>query len=253
MQQGLSLPKGSVGLSLASRPFSQLSGLGGSALPNPLSCPQLWAVSLPGLWAAFARLAGSASPRRLREGVGGGGAEARRGRALSAPPTPQPPLSTGCWGRWQERRAPPAAGGEGWGKRKTGAPAWIRADRALQKGDGLCFPPAPWELQSGPRCPDCLAPLWDLAASARPPGGHDPSAVRGAPPGSPAACHRRRALDRYDGRSFSSADEGGSRGRSAGGHAGGVEGAASTLTFHWAEWEAPVGLMGRGIGRSVGT
>ena len=110
-----------------------------------------------------------------------------------------------------------------------------RANCALQKGAGLCFPPAARELQSGPHCPDRLAPLWDLEAPARPPGGHDPSAVRGAPPGSPAAHHRRRALHRYDGRSFARAGEvgvggGGWLGRPAGGHAGGLEGAASTWT-----------------------
>lgn len=123
-----------MGLSLASRPFYQLSGPGGSAPRSPLSCPQLRALSSPGLRGAFARLASSARPRAAARGRRG---RRRGGGGLCPPPTP---LSAGCWGRWQERRAPPAAGGEGWGRHKKGVPAWIRANRALQKGDGTVLP-----------------------------------------------------------------------------------------------------------------
>lgn len=45
----------------------------------------------------------------------------------------------------------------------------IRANRALQKAAGPCFPSAPRELQSGGLRPGRLAPLWGLAAPARPP------------------------------------------------------------------------------------
>lgn len=237
-----------MGLSLASRPFYQLSGPGGSAPRSPLSCPQLRALSSPGLRGAFARLASSARPRAAARGRRG---RRRGGGGLCPPPPPPFQPAAGAGGRNAAHRQPRGAR-DGGGTRR-GCPHGLEPTALFKRVTGLCFPPASRELQSGPRCSDRLAPLWDLAAPARPPGGHDPSAVRGASPGSPAARHRRRALDRYDGRSFSSAGEGGSRRRSAGGHAGGVEGAASTLTFHWAEWEAPVGLRGRGLGCSVGT
>lgn len=177
----------SAGLALASRSPPPVLGVRAT---HPLSSTLLGAISPPRHRAVLARLPRSTKPAPVRQGAGGGGA------AGAGSVTPPPPSQPGCWGQWQERRAPPATRGVGWGRQKTGTPARIRANRTLQKAAGPRFRPAPRELQSGRRCPGCVAPLRGLAAPARPPGGHDPSAPRSAPPGSPAARCSRRALGR---------------------------------------------------------
>lgn len=115
---GLSFPKASVGLSLVSQPLSQLSGPGGSKPPNRLSSPQLWAVSLPGALAAFARLAGRARPRAAARGRRG---RRRSGGGLCPPPPPLQPAA-GAGGRSAAHRQPLGAGdGGGWrGERPQG-------------------------------------------------------------------------------------------------------------------------------------
>lgn len=105
--------------------------------------------------------AGQRGPVRLPEGPGGGGAA---GAGSVAPP---PPLPAGLPGPVAGAPRTTSRGGGGWGRQGRGAPALIRANRALQKGVGQCFPPAPRELQSGPRCPGRRVRLRGLAARAR--------------------------------------------------------------------------------------
>lgn len=78
--------------------------------------------------------------------------EARQGRALSLEAA-----------RWASGRsgAPPPAGGVGWGRRRRGAPAATRANRALPKGVAAALPS---RAPGTSKRPALRAALWDPEA-----------------------------------------------------------------------------------------
>lgn len=82
-------------------------------------------------------------------------AEARQGRALSLE------AARGASGR---SGAPPAAGGVGWGRRRRGAPAATRANRALPKGVAAALPSRAPGTSKRPAPQGRPAALWGPAA-----------------------------------------------------------------------------------------
>lgn len=159
-------------------------------------------------------------PARQRQATGGyqraQGAEARQGRALSpspAPPAPTAPLqlAAGVSG-WSAAHRQPRGAWDG-GGRRGGRPHGSELTAHFKRLWGCASLLRPGNFKAAGR----LAPLEGLAAPPRPPGGHDPSAPRCLPPGSPAARRGRRALRRYDGRCFLRVHAGGNQSWSAGG------------------------------------
>lgn len=101
--------------------------------PPSVSCP------------AFGRVAGSGA----------------RGGAAGAGPVPR----GSPWGQWQERRvASRRGGGVGWGRRRRGAPAATRANRALPKGVAAVLPSRAPGTSKRPMRPGHPAELWGPAA-----------------------------------------------------------------------------------------